>query len=297
MKEKIEELSKNLRDILRNNAGGFQLPTGWDQTLLFNNGIEPHILGFDELITLGSEIGKNLFLANRGSFTTPDHYLFWSWTGAILLDFIPDFEPHLIYSDSDLSSLLSTSLCAALDQVAFSVHLYQKDQKENIMAHMGFPLIEALSRKTLHEYMNQDGKVTQPFTIKKNPPKEDRLYKKKSNCSSMSDALSFAIVNQKNPLLQNKLQQLIDELKIFAKEQESGIDFLYTLRNEALHAGRTASTIGGALLTIGLLLCLGLIEDRYDELRRKISEKVLIAQRGFPMGWTHLYASWSKLPV
>ncbi len=297
MKEQIEKLSKNLRDILRNNAGGFQLQTGWDQTLLCNNGIEPHILDFDELITLGSEIGKNLSFAKRGSFITSDHYLFWSWSAAILLDYLPDIEQNLIHKDSDLSSLLSTSLCASLDQLKFSDYLPPNNHKGNIMAHLAFPLIEALSRRVLNEYLNQDGKVIQSFTIKMNPPNKNKTYDKNSRCNSMADALSFAATNLNNPLLKIKTQQLIDDLKIFANEQESGIDFLKTLRNEAVHAAKTASTTGGALLTIGLLLCLGLIEDRYDELRRKISEKLLIAKRGFPMGWTAVYASICRLPV
>ncbi|MBX8536260.1 hypothetical protein K5D33_16290 [Pseudomonas cichorii] len=291
MKEKIEELSQNLRDILRNKEGGLELRAGSsDRVSLFKNGIKPHTLNFDELITLGSELGKNLSFAKRGCFTTFDHSLFWSWTAAILLDFIPGTEPDIVRQDSDLSSLLSTSMCSALRVINVSPSLNCPELNGNITAHLGFPLIETLSRKTLNEYLTPEGIVIKPF-----PSNKGTDYKEGRRCSSMADALSFAITIQKNPLLQIKLKQLIDDLEIFAKNEDSGIDFLNILRNEALHAARTASTIGGVLLTIGLLLCLGLVEDRYDELHRKISSKILFGKNGHLSGWAYQYNSLSSL--
>ncbi|WP_223514335.1 hypothetical protein [Pseudomonas sp. GL-R-26] len=225
-----------------------------------SNGIEPHLLDQDGLICFGVESTKKLLFGNLGSIHTKDIDLFWSWMLALLLDCQPTPPPHPIRDNTELYQLLET--CAALAISNEETNIMNPRSNDGVaLSYLCFPLMEALSRTILSEYLRIDGTVIKDFTVFGSEYGEKKRYK---YCSSLKDSLHFAIEQIKNPTLQEGLSDLITNLEKFSEADVTGYKYLYGLRNSALHAGKSPPTIGGYCFSISLLLALYVIEEKYD---------------------------------
>ena len=270
--QKIETLCSDWRASIKS-GDGFLLNNLITKHELNQNGIEPHLLDFTNLAITGSEIGKNLLFAKDSCYIGQDHYLFWTWTASLLLDSHPCKTPNPITNDRDIKFLLESCISTLL---AHPTHILNNlstipqtvllNNSSDMGFYLCFPLLESLSRLSSSEHLSRDGKVIKRFTIPKSRHKKENTYGIGSKCSRLQDALYLAVDGIPNPTLKIKTQQLIDSLENFSDNDNNGYEYLFDLRNSALHAGISKGSITATLVTISILLALSLIEPQYNTL-------------------------------
>lgn len=273
---------------------------------LSQNGIEPHLLSFNELATLGSEIGKNILFAKDSSYIGTDHYLFWTWCSAIILDGLPSPIPNKLYNDPTLKSLFETCISSMLtttpgfyEGLALGKPSYTILSNSNqICSYIGFPLLESLSRFLAADYLTMDGEVIQPFTIPKTDKHPEKEYKK-GRCNRLKDSLYLATTKITNDHLREKTASLIRSLDKFSDDNDNGYEYLYELRNSAMHAGVSQQALAGTLITIASLLALSLVEAQYDRLAQwsRINSKFKRHQQDLTNSWCSLYSKLYSIEI
>lgn len=272
-----------------------------DDTSLYNNGIEPHLLTIDNLIYTGVRLTQNMLIPGGSVMATLDHKLFWLYSCSLLLDHVP-FEPRqILYTDRDIFYLFRT--CMSL---IFTEHHRDQNLMENycdknmIASYIFFPLIELMSRVILDEYMSRDGTITKDFSISGQhyAPRGVKSTKgAKPKCSNLKHALMFAVEIIDNQDLKLGLTKLIEHLSELTDDESTGYQFLYDARNAALHQGVSDITIGGYAATICILL--GLHINRASLLKDKkyVDERLAREQirQPDPNSWIQLYARYSRI--
>ncbi len=274
---------------------------------LNQNGIEPHLLSFEELATMGSEVGKNILFAKGSSYIGTDHSLFWVWCTAIIVDRLPCPPPNKFYNDSTLKSLFETCISSMLattpgffEGLALGKPNYTLlNNSYQICSYLGFPLLESLSRLLASDYLTMDGETIEPFTIPKTDKYPEKEYRKGSRCNRLKDSLYLAATKITNDHLREKTVSLIVSLDKFADANDNGYEYLYELRNSAMHAGVSQHALAGTIITIASLLALSLVEAQYENLAQlsRLNSRFLKNQKDLTNSWISLYSQLYSIEI
>ncbi|MCU1722450.1 hypothetical protein [Pseudomonas sp. 5P_5.1_Bac1] len=264
---------------------------------LHNNGIEPHLLTTDQLITYGVESGKKLLFGNMGAYISQDNQLFWRYCSSLLLDFHHAKPPHPIRENSDLFRLFQACMANMLTErgnpLPLTAQSFLADRAEPMLcaSYLFYPLIESLSRVILKDYMQPNGDITRAFQVGPVAYAPPDQGKGKTKCSNLKHSLAFAVEQIENPKLKAGVTELLDSLKRFTTNN-GGIDLLFSMRNDALHSGASLAPIAGFSATLSCLLGIEIAKNNIDAYRKRICPIPLF---GINM-WASLYAQICKFP-
>lgn len=278
--------------------GGISIGGESEQYRLRNNGIRFHELNFEELRSACVGLSKVLLLPGLNTIVDLDHFLLWSWCGELLLG--PDGT--LTEAEADIAQLARAAVRAALvgarppteeaferarrAQEVLTPNAKQHLQESHVaLAYLSLPLLEAITRRACHEYVDLTGKVLAPF-----PRRRSGTYTEGSRCSSVVDLLELLVARVADEPLSDDLQ-LIRGTIAMASESEDGFDTIWEWRNSSLHGETRYPTIGGTVLTLGLRIAVEELNGDYEGARNRALER---AQQA--VGTSQVVGRWDPPP-
>ena len=291
--EEIKELCNNWCQAVQQPDGGLAIGGQSEKYRLLNNGIQFHDLDFEQLIAAIDGLTRVLLLPGLNTVVDQDHFGLWSWCSEVILFRETNFFEN---QENEIRKLFETCVRASLahcrkpaadreewqKQIDLEQQLphharYFLQESSLTLAYLGFPLLEAISKKVCHAYVNTDGRVIAPFSV---PNKIDGIREYDPNgkwnqkqCSSLRDLL-FLIYNElANVQLKRALTEFRDHISTL-DNSEDPFDVVYKWRNQSLHGSTSFQTIGGTLLNLTLLIVVHQLSERYQTLKDKIIEHV-----------------------
>lgn len=268
-------------------GGGIAIGTATERYRLHRNGIQFHELNYPEMQAACTGLSRVLLLGRMNTIIDLDHLLFWAWSGEVLAS----VESRLFSQDEqELRSLLETCIGASLagggppirSHEEWIIWTKQKDACDLIfpntrrltenshiaLAYLAFPLLEALVKKTCHQYVNYSGTVISPFDVT-SPRGHIRRYipddPRTGKCSSLRDLLLLL-----HRIANEDLLPHINDMREFFHSLDDSVDAfdqIYAWRNQSLHGQTGFQTIGGAMLNFSILISLSHISSDYERQR------------------------------
>jgi len=260
--------------------GSTQINGDSEQFRLLANDIYFHDLDSKDLQDACVGLTSVLLLKGMNTFIVEDHYYFWAWVAQVMLyrgtEYFDDNE-------ADIRELFSTCISASLARIGNSkgddgiidINGRELVLKGNlILAHLSFPLLEAILKKTCQYYVDYSGKVLNDFQINKEGQVIQYVThgKGKKSVSSLGDLLTLLYNNASQ-----NLRDRLDSIRSHISEIDDSIDPFYVIyrwRNHSLHGQQSYPTIGGTVLNIAIAIALDEIGEKYDKMRGAIWKKV-----------------------
>ncbi|MEX5545260.1 hypothetical protein Q1J68_06565 [Pseudomonas pergaminensis] len=284
----IEKLCDNWCAAALPAEGGLQIGVETEKFRLLPNGVVFYELNHEQL--LAALVGLSKVLLNPGLNTVIhyDHFFIWSWCAEILLTPQAGIFPN---EQAEIHSLYASSIHAALAncekppsspeewqqqgriaslQPHHAQHLLRKSGL--VLAYIAFPLLEAVLKRACSAYVAFDGQVVSAFSVpgRQGDPRPT-LYGPagepgKGKCSNLRDLLFLHYTNIIKPNQKRLLGRFRDHLSTLDVGQDP-FDLIYGWRNQSLHGSTNFQTIGGALLSLALVISLFEVEQDYEERR------------------------------
>ena len=145
------------------------------------------------------------------------------------------------------------------------------------LAYLAFPLLEAVVKKHLREYVDMHGRVLQDFTVPRDAGAEPKPYSadgRNKTCSSLRDLLYLLFERVASNELRRDLGEQRAHLAAFADKVPDGFDVIYRWRNGSLHGAVSLPTVGGIVLNTALLIALSDLRDGYEREREEVLQRV-----------------------
>jgi hypothetical protein len=281
----IRELCERWVQAAAGAGGGIQVGGQSESFRLRVNGIRFHELEHDELQCASLGLMRVLLLPGFNTVIDADHMLLWAWHAEFLLSRETGYLP--IRERADMRQLLDMCTRCALArpspltrgrsfeerrelsrlwEALVDVHFQHLGiHAHGLLAYVGFPLLEGVTKLALPTYVDLEGNVLQAFTVSFGQP---RRYKPGGRCSNVAHLLDL-LHQQADQHLKAALDTVRAHLRPFGQNAEPLLT-LYDWRNSSLHGAGALPTIGGTVLTIALLIAVAQFRDRYRALRDQI---------------------------
>jgi hypothetical protein len=266
-------------------GGGIQFGGQSESFRLHANGIRFHELEHGELQCASLGLMRVLLLPGFNTIIDKDHLLLWAWHAEFLLSREAGYLP--IRERADMRQLLEMCIRCALARPSPRMVRSFEERRElsrlwealvdvhfqhlgihahDLLAYVGFPLLEGVTKLALPTYVDLDGNVLQPFRVSLDPrPYGPSARRRCSNVAHLLDLLH----QQADQHLKAALDTVRAHLKSFEPNQDPWLT-LYEWRNSSLHGAGALRTIGGTVLTIALLIAVAQFRDKYRGLRDRI---------------------------
>lgn len=277
--EKITELCDNWFTASHRPGGGVMTTSDIDKYRLTTNGIVFHELDYNALEAALIGTSKRLLLPGKNVFIDDDHILLWSWCGE-LLHYSNSAPPE----QANIKNLFELAIHAVLvssERAVFDERNIQPqhskailNKADLILSYIVFPLLDAILKRACKQFISFDGKVLYEFSVPKSNHDDYNLKIKKygpdiknSNiCSNIRDLL----ILYQTTIIDNKLNEAIDRFNDNFKvidQTKMPFDLIHDWRNDSLHGSASHQTIGGALLSLCLLISLSELREHFDKYR------------------------------
>ncbi len=287
----IEKLCDNWFAASTPPEGGMRIGPETERFRLLANGVVFHELNHEELCAALIGLSKVLLLPGFSTIVNDDHYALWSWCGELLLN---SRSRHFPAAQSEIHSLYAASIHAALAFCSKPTETEEEWEEQNriedlqphhakllikqsslILAHLAFPLLEAVLKRACAAYVAFDGRVVSAFSVpnKQGNPREydpNGPFRNRQ-CSSLRDLLFLHSTVVASPKLKNLLDRFCERLTTLDASQDP-FDLIYGWRNQSLHGSTNFQTIGGTILSFSLLISLFEIEHGFEEYRFRTFE-------------------------
>lgn len=277
----IEKLCDNWCSASTAPNGGINIGDKTERYRLLANSVCFHELNHEVLCAALIGLSKVLLRPGLSTVVDHDHYALWSWCGEILLGIRSTLFSQQQY---EIKSLYETTIHAALANCRKPPSTRDEWSEQNrilelqphhakqllqqsglVLTYLGFPLLEAVLKRSCATYVAFDGKVLSPFEVP-NKWGGTRKYKLNGQCSSLRDLLFLHSIVVASP----ELKALIDRFRIHLNSLDviqDPFDLLFSWRNQSLHGEANLQTIGGTVLNFSLLISLFEIKDCFDKHR------------------------------
>jgi hypothetical protein len=286
----ILQLCEKWKKAAYQDDGRIVTDTNTEQYRLMANNINFHELDSKQIQDACIGLANVLLVKGMNTIISNDHLYFWSWIAQILIHrkagyFTEQDESSFTEEDENLKELFVTCVRAALTGMPqftmdrrydeMDLHTCEFVMRNNlIMAHLSFPLLEAVVKKACKEYVDYKGKVLKDFSISGRRGKivDYGRWPKKTKISSLGDLLSLLYQKVAGNNLKDRLTSIRSHLSTI--DSSDPFYLIYDWRNSSLHGQSSYSSIGGTVLNIAIAIALDEIADNYDEHRIKIWGKI-----------------------
>lgn len=286
--DEIKDLCYKWCDTVQKEDGAIAIGGESEKYRLLRNGVQFHELDFEQLLASASGLTKVLLLPGLNTFIDQDHFGLWSWCAEVLLSresrFFSDQEMELrkLFETCVRSSLANCRKPAsnqeewerqvAIDQQIPHHARYFIQEASLSLAYLGFPLLEAICKKTCHEYVSINGRVVSDFQVPNYKPDELKNYSKGRTCSSLRDLLFLLYRDVASKELCDEIDEFRDHIQGLDPSKDP-FGVIYDWRNQSLHGTTNFQTIGGTLLNLSIIICLFGIKDQYSDIRDRSLER------------------------
>jgi hypothetical protein len=130
-----------------------------------------------------------------------------------------------------------------------------------------YPLLEAVLKESLSDYLDRDGTVTEEFQIGRKRPYSPG-DEGRNRCSSVSDMLRLLDQQDDRPNLNHDLRLIYEHISSLYDGDYATNVIANKWRNPAIHGENHIPTAYGVLLNIVLLIAM---DDTEERLRQKLS--------------------------
>ena len=290
--DEIRTLCDNWCNAARKPEGGFAISGETEKYRLLANGVHFHELDFDELMASITGLSKVLLLPGLNTVVVQDHFALWSWSAEILLSRHTNFFTH---EEHEVRSLFETCVRASLANCRKPPSGKEEWERQNkiqeqlphharyfllnsalVLAYLGFPLLESITKRICSNFVQMDGTVIAPFqvlnkigNVKEYDP-NGRFNQKQ--CANLRDLLFLLYDQIADPDLKRLLSEFRQHISSL-DSTEDPFDIIYKWRNQSLHGTTNFQTIGGTLLNLTSLICIYQLRDNYSDLRVKVLEQ------------------------
>lgn len=263
--------------------GGLVVNNETEAFRLWVNGIVFHELSHEQACVALVSLAKVLLRPGMNTVIHFDHYGIWSWCGQLLLNSQPPvFDPvqheidslfkvnmHAMLADCNRPNLSPEDYAAQMDAERKMPHHARNliGKASLISAYLAFPLLEAMLKRACAAFVGLDGGVISSFQVLKSNGRV-KQYDPGRQCSSIGDLLNLHY----HRVASVALKSLIDEFRshvLFLEPSSDPFDSIYRWRNDSLHGTANYSTIGGAVMSLVLLISMFEIEADYEARRLK----------------------------
>lgn len=278
--------------------GGFSISHDSEKYRLLTNSIKFHELNHEALCSALIGLTRVLIHPGCNSIVSNDHIMLWAWCGELITGPLSQ-----VYSvdQYQIKNLYQTAIHAALANCRNPLNIPKTraeaieqskiqqlqpyhsreflHKSHLILAYLGFPLLEAVLKRSCSKYIQFDGTVIKKFSVpgrNGNPKIYDvaKPGKQRNSCSSMRDLLLLHSAEVAAPELKILINQFGTHLKNIDPAQEP-FDLIYSWRNQSLHGSTSFNTIGGTILSLSLLISLFEIRDIFEQHRSKMAENCI----------------------
>lgn len=223
--EEITKLCDAWCDASTTSEGGIAIGGASEQHRLLANNIVFHELDYGALCSALLGTSKVLLRPGLNTIIDRDHFGLWSWCGELLLSPRAEVFSH---EQHEIKSLFETSIRAALAGCRKPSANREEWEEQNrisglqphhskyflqnsslVLAYLGFPLLESITKRACSAYVGFDGSVNAQFQVlKKNGL--SRVYDPagsnfQKQCSSLRDLLFLLFNTVADPDLKHSL--------------------------------------------------------------------------------------------
>ncbi|MFZ5770943.1 MAG: hypothetical protein ACOY4W_05900 [Thermodesulfobacteriota bacterium] len=264
--------------------GGMAIGGATERHRLLANGVVFYELDFDGLCAAITGTSRVLLRPGLNTVVSQDHFALWSWCAELLLSPRAGFFSR---DQFEITALFETTVHAALASCRRPTQSREEWEAENkrfellphhakyfvekshlSLAYLGFPLLEAMTKRACSAYLDLSGNVVSKFSI---PRKKGgtRSYNIGDQVSSLRDLLHLHYSLVAKPELSNRISKLRSHVSELDSSQDP-FDIVYAWRNESLHGSANFQTIGGTLLNWSLLISLSELEASFEKHREVV---------------------------
>lgn len=274
----IIQLCENWKKAAYQDDGRIIMDANSEQYRLLANNIQFHELDSKQIQDACIGLANVLLVKGMNTIVSADHHYFWAWVAQIL---IHRKSGYFTEQDENTKELFITCIRVALSGTfprqyeGMDLHTQEFVMRDNlIMAHLSFPLLEAIVKKACKDYVDYKGRVLQDFSILGRQGRIVRYSRstRKNRISSLGDLLSLLHQTVANDNLKERLTSIRSHLSTI--DSSDPFYLIYDWRNSSLHGQGSYSSIGGTVLNIVIAIALDEIADIYDEHREKIWGKI-----------------------
>ena len=287
--------------------GGLAIGGASEQHRLLANNIVFHELDYDGLCAAILGTAKVLLRPGLNTIIDQDHIGLWAWCGELLLSPRAELFSH---EEHEIKTLFETSIRSSLAncrkppankeewEAQNKIADLQSHQSKEflskssvVLAYLGFPLLEAITKRACSSYVGFDGNVISQFQVLKRNG-DQRTYDPNGSyfqqqCSSLRDLLFLLFNEVSNQKLENSLAKFREHISDLDGSVDP-FDLIYSWRNQSLHGSTNFQTIGGTLLSLSLLVAISEIEDDFEQHRNTIMQHCRWeAQIGHRSPWSY----------
>ena len=287
--------------------GGMAIGRTSEQYRLLANKIIFHELDYQALCAAILGTAKVLLRPGLNTIIDQDHFWLWAWCGELLLSPRAKIFSH---EQHEIKTLFETSIRSSLAGCRKPPANREEWEEQNriselqphhskyflnnshvVLSYLGFPLLEAVTKRACSVYVDFDGSVISQFQVlrRNGTPKsyDPSGSYSQQQCSSLRDLL-FLLFNQAAD------QDLVHSLDIFRTHLSNldntldPFDLIYKWRNQSLHGSINCQTIGGTLLSLSLLIAISEKKQNFEQHRNKILEHCRWEVRsGYRSPWSY----------
>jgi hypothetical protein len=262
-------------------SGGIALGQQSESFRLHRNGVRFHDLEYDDLRAACVGLTELLLLPGLNTIIDLDHKLLWSWCAELLLG---RGAPYGHDVDREIAQLAALTIrCAlsgtiahtreAFDQSGEARRLLDGSSREFLgraheaLPYLAFPFLEAVSRRACGTFVDLHGTVLQPFQRRSGV-----TYSPGQRCSNVGDLLALLVTTVATADLRSDLTDVLSHIASLVPGQPGqaspdGYEVVFDWRNSSLHGETSLTTIGGTILSLGLLIALDGLRNDYTQLR------------------------------
>lgn len=250
----IRRLTQQWLAAVNPSVGGFSLGGVSEGYRLRNNGIVPHCLSVDELQVAIVSLAEVLLLPGFNAILDLDHYLAWAWTSDLLIRHEQDVRSRRGFVD--LGDLLGATVDLALAPLEPNVGVNLMTSSPTAWVMTAFPLLEGSMRRVCRRYVRPDGTVRRSFTgltgTRYGPPGQPGQRR----CNRVHDLLHLYFAQVAPVRARRNLTVVRAHLAQLGPSGADPFALVDSWRNEHLHGEAQKQTIGGAIMSLSLLVLL-----------------------------------------